>query len=172
TRFTLASAAPGRPPCCCLRCTSPRRRSSPSGTSPGSMRSCSGRPATRSSSRGSEAGGHMKRTVEAALAAAVLAAAPADADSPLPIQLPQALVFPNYDNVLLGKDQALEGGSFVARAGDASANFYNPAGLVQSEKSSLNASSTGWVRTKITAEALDTSVTSTKIDNVPGYFGA
>ena len=77
----------------------------------------------------------------------------------LPVQVPKALVFPNYDNVLLGKNQALEGGAYVARAGDASANFYNPAGLVQSEKTSLNASSTGWVWTKITSKELDTSVT-------------
>jgi hypothetical protein len=94
------------------------------------------------------------------------------AQAPVPIQLPRALVFPNYDNVRLGKDQALEGGAYIARAGDASANFYNPAGLVQSEKSSLNASSTGWVWTKLSSEALNTSATSTKIDNVPGYVGA
>jgi hypothetical protein len=90
----------------------------------------------------------------------------------VPVQIPKTLVFPNYDNILLGKDQALEAGAFIARAGDASANFYNPAGLVQAEKTSLNASSTGWVQTKITSEALGTSVTSSKIDNVPGYFGA
>ena len=90
---------------------------------------------------------------------------------PVPIQFPKALVFPNYDNVHLGKDQALEGGAYVARTGDASANFYNPAGLVQSERSSLNASSTGWLWTKISSEALNKSATSTRIDNVPGYFG-
>jgi hypothetical protein len=97
---------------------------------------------------------------------------PAAAAAQLPVPLPKSLVFPNYDNVLLGKDQALEGGAYIARAGDASANFYNPAGLVQAEKTSLNASSTGWVRTKLTSEALNTSVTSSKIDNVPGYLGA
>ena len=91
--------------------------------------------------------------------------------APVPIQLPRALVFPNYDNVLLGKDQALEGGAYIARAGDASANFYNPAGLVQSEKTSLNASSTGWVWTRLSSEALNTSATSDKIDNVPGVPG-
>jgi len=91
--------------------------------------------------------------------------------SPVPIQLPKALVFPNYDNVHLGKDQALEGGAYIARAGDASANFYNPAGLVHSERSSLNASSTGWEWTKLSSQALNKSVTSSKIDNVPGYFG-
>jgi hypothetical protein len=107
------------------------------------------------------------------LAVVVISAwVPALAAAQVPIQLPKALIFPNYDNVLLGKDQALEGGAYVARTRDASANFYNPAGLVQSEKTSLNASSTGWVQTRITSDALNTSVTSSKIDNVPGYFGA
>jgi len=89
----------------------------------------------------------------------------------LPIPLPKALIFPNYDNVLVGQNQALEGGAYIARAGDASANFYNPAGLVVSEKTSLNASSTGYTVTRLSSEALNTSISSTKIDAVPGYFG-
>ena len=64
-----------------------------------------------------------------------LALSPAPAVSQgFPIEIPKSLVFPNYDNVLLGKEQALEGGAYLARTGDASANFYNPAGLVQSAK--------------------------------------
>ena len=35
----------------------------------------------------------------------------------------------------------------------------------------MNASSTGWLWTKLSSEALNKSVTSTRIDNVPGYFG-
>jgi hypothetical protein len=89
----------------------------------------------------------------------------------LPVPIPKALVFPNYDNVLVGQNQALEGGAYIARAGDASANFYNPAGLVLSEKTSLNASSTGYLVTRVSSEALNTSVSSTKIDSLPAYFG-
>jgi hypothetical protein len=92
--------------------------------------------------------------------------------SPFPVPIPKALVFPNYDNVHPGKDQALEGGAFIARAADASANFYNPAGLIQTETFSLNASSAGWTFTKLSSEAGGASVSSFKIDNVPGYFGA
>ena len=88
-----------------------------------------------------------------------------------PVAIPKALIFPNYDNVLVGQNQALEGGAYIARVGDASANFYNPAGLVVSEKTSLNASSTGYIVTRLNSEALNTSITSTKIDAVPGYFG-
>jgi hypothetical protein len=89
----------------------------------------------------------------------------------LPVEIPKALIFPNYDNVLVGKDQALEGGAYIARVDDASANFYNPAGLVVSEKTSLNASSTGYVWSRLSSQALDTSISSSKIDNVPAYFG-
>jgi hypothetical protein len=98
-------------------------------------------------------------------------AAAQSAPSPWPVQFPKPLVFPNYDNVHPGKDQALEGGAYIARASDASANFYNPAGLVQAEMFSINASSAGWTFTRLASEAGGASVTSFKIDNVPGYFG-
>ena len=89
-----------------------------------------------------------------------------------PVPLAKALVFPNYDNVLVGKDQAIEGGAYIARAGDSSANFYNPAGLVQAEGASLNASSTGYVYTEITSKVSGASVSSTKLDTLPGYIGS
>src|SRR5215510_12739772 len=105
------------------------------------------------------------------LAAALLWTPAVAAAQTLPVPIPKALIFPNYDNVLVGQNQALEGGAYIARVDDAAANFYNPAGLVVSEKTSLNASSTGYVVTRVSSEALSTSVTSTKIDAVPGYFG-
>src|SRR5947209_20480689 len=80
-----------------------------------------------------------------------------------PVPLSKALVFPNYDNVLVGKDEALEGGAYIARAGDSSANFYNPAGLVQSQGASLNASSAGYVYTELTSKASGTSIPSGKL---------
>ena len=66
------------------------------------------------------------------LAAVVLCTSAVTAAQSLPIPIPKGLIFPNYDNVLVGKDQALEGGSYIARADDASANYYNPAGLAVS----------------------------------------
>ena len=89
-----------------------------------------------------------------------------------PVPLSKALVFPNYDNILVGKDQAIEGGAYIARAGDSSANFYNPAGLVQSQGASLNASSAGYVYTELTSTLSGTSISSSKLDNVPGYIGS
>src|SRR5262249_4353998 len=105
------------------------------------------------------------------LAAVLLWTPAAAAAQTLPVPIPKALIFPNYDNVLVGQNQALEGGAYIARVDDASANFYNPAGLVQSEKTSLNASSTGYIVTRLSADTLSTSISSSKIDNVPGYFG-
>ena len=99
-------------------------------------------------------------------------AAAQSAPSPWPVQIPKALVFPNYDNVHPGKDQSLEGGAYIARVADASANFYNPAGLVQADAFSINASSAGWTFTSLSSESAGATVTSFKIDNVPGYFGA
>ena len=88
-----------------------------------------------------------------------------------PVPLSKALVFPNYDNVLVGKEQAIEGGAYIARVSDPSANFYNPAGLVQAEKVALNASSTGYVYTSLSSKLSNTSISSSKLDNLPGYIG-
>jgi hypothetical protein len=89
-----------------------------------------------------------------------------------PVPLSKALLFPNYDNVLVGKDESIEGGAYIARAGGSSANFYNPAGLVRSEGASLNASSAGYVYTKITSKVSGASISSSKLDNVPAYIGS
>ena len=50
----------------------------------------------------------------------------------------QAVLLPNYDRVPIGEVGALEGGAFTARADDASAGWYNPAGLVKSPQSSIS----------------------------------
>lgn len=104
--------------------------------------------------------------------AAFLLLAPIAAGAQSAIPVPKALLFPNFDNVLVGKTQALEGGAYIARANDAAANFYNPAGLAAAEKTSLNASSTGYVFSRLTSKASGESISSTKLEGVPGYFGA
>jgi hypothetical protein len=89
-----------------------------------------------------------------------------------PLGLPKALVFPNYDNVLVGKQQAIESGAYIARTADASASFYNPAGLVQANKAALDASSAGYAYTRLTSKLSGDSITSSKFDDLPGYIGA
>jgi hypothetical protein len=113
----------------------------------------------------------LSRLFALSLLAPLAAAAQLAPVSITPVPLPKALVFPNYDNILVGKEQALEGGAYIARASDASANFYNPAGLVQAEKAALNASSTGYVYTTLTSTVSGESISSSKLDNVPGYLG-
>lgn len=89
----------------------------------------------------------------------------------LPIPIPKVLIFPNYDNVLVGKAPALEGGAFVARASDSAANFYNAAGLVNGDRTTINASSNGYVVTQIGSTTLGESFSGTNIDNLPGFIG-
>jgi hypothetical protein len=117
----------------------------------------------------------MRRSSRLSFLLALLPLAAAAQIAPItntPVPLSKALVFPNYDNVLVGKDEALEGGAYIARAGDSSANFYNPAGLVQSQGASLNASSAGYVYTELTSKLSGTSISSSKLENVPGYIGS
>src|SRR5256885_3338785 len=82
-----------------------------------------------------------------------------------PVPLSKALIFPNYDNVLVGKDEALEGGAYIARVGDAAANFYNPAGPVRAEGASLNASSAGDVYTEPTTKVSGKSHAPIQLDD-------
>jgi hypothetical protein len=75
----------------------------------------------------------------------VLWAAKAHAQSDnLTIVIPSTLAVPNYNRIGLGQREMLEGGAFVARSDDGGACWYNPAGLVQPEKSVLNASANAY----------------------------
>jgi hypothetical protein len=58
--------------------------------------------------------------------------------------VPPTVLVPNYDRVFPGLQEGLEGGAVIARARDASAVFYNPAGLALSKRSALNASAQGY----------------------------
>ena len=64
--------------------------------------------------------------------------------------IPPSGIIPNYNRIGIGQREALEGGAYVARTDDALANWYNPAGLVSSEKTALNASSNAYELTKTT----------------------
>jgi hypothetical protein len=85
--------------------------------------------------------------------------------------LPPSGVIPNYDRVAIGQNEALEGGAYVARTGDAGSNWYNPAGLVQVDKVSLNAAASGYEVTATTLEGLGTETSRTRFTPVGRYFG-
>jgi hypothetical protein len=64
--------------------------------------------------------------------------------------VPPNSIVPNYNRISVGQREALDAGAYVARTDDALANWYNPAGLVLSEKTALKASSNVYELTKTT----------------------
>lgn len=49
-----------------------------------------------------------------------------------------SIVLPNYNSNPIGERAGLQGGAFIARVNDASASWYNPAGLVKAQKDSIS----------------------------------
>lgn len=49
-----------------------------------------------------------------------------------------SIVLPNYNSNPIGERAGLQGGAFISRVNDASASWYNPAGLVKAQKSSIS----------------------------------
>jgi hypothetical protein len=94
-------------------------------------------------------------------------AAPAQ---PTPLPTPKNVVLPNYDNVFIGTVEALEAGAYLARTDDATASFYNPAGLAAAPKTSLSASANGFFWTQLTSRTLGQSTTTSQFASTPGHF--
>jgi hypothetical protein len=85
--------------------------------------------------------------------------------------LPPSGIIPNYNRVGVGQRESLEAGAYVARTDDALANWYNPAGLVLSEKTAINASSSAVELTKVTLSGVGPRTSSTRFSPVGGFFG-
>jgi hypothetical protein len=92
------------------------------------------------------------------------------AQEELPEFLPSSII-PNYDRIRIGQNEGLEGSAFVARTGDASSNWYNPAGLAVSDGTALNASANAYEYTSITAEGLETKFGSGRFRSIGTFFG-
>jgi len=106
-----------------------------------------------------------------ALAAVLLVPCAALAQSPaVPVPIPKNIILPNYDNVLVGPVEAVEAGAYLARTSDASANFYNPAGLAAATRSAITASASGFVWSWLRSRALGQTTSSSRIETTPGYF--
>ena len=73
-----------------------------------------------------------------ALWAACLIAPPASAQVDQVTTPPPNLVVSNYDNVPVGPFGGLEGAAYVARAGDPSAAWFNPAGLARQNTAQIS----------------------------------
>ncbi|HUL49619.1 MAG TPA: hypothetical protein VLT79_06370, partial [Gemmatimonadales bacterium] len=85
--------------------------------------------------------GRLLRFTVRCLVAAALVPAVVAAQT---IAAPPTLIITNYDRIPIGQREGIEGGAYVARTDDASAAWFNPAGLAKSEKSALNASATAY----------------------------
>jgi hypothetical protein len=85
--------------------------------------------------------------------------------------IPAGSVLPNYDKVSIGQREGIEANAFVARTNDAGSNWYNPAGLAQSEKSALNASANAYEFTQFSLEGLEFSRGGTRFSSIGSFFG-
>ncbi len=105
------------------------------------------------------------------LALALLSAAPS-ARAQSSWFLPPSAVLTNYDRVLIGQEEALESGAFVARVADSTAGWYNPAGLALVRRSVIGASATGYELDAIDLGEIQTSTGKITLAQLPSYFGA
>lgn len=88
------------------------------------------------------------------------------------IYLPPSAVLTNYDRVLIGQEEALESGAFVARVADSTAGWYNPAGLALVRRSVIGASATGYELATIDLGDIRTASGKVSLAQLPSYFGA
>ena len=88
-------------------------------------------------------------------------------------ELPPAptIILPNYDRTLVGNIPSLEAGAYGARVNDASSNWYNPAGLLHSKKTSVNASASAYQWTGVKAQAGESYTGSVTGAQPPSFFG-
>ena len=101
----------------------------------------------------------------------VVARVPAAAQSSPPAATVPAVsvVLPNYNTVPIGEVASLEAGAFVARADDASAGFYNTAGLARAERTSVSGSAGAFQFNSVSPEGLNNVEGS--FQQIPSMFG-
>src|SRR5262245_39574069 len=104
-----------------------------------------------------------------ALAMASLIALPASAQVDQVTTPPPNLVLPNYYSVPVGPFGGLEGTAYVARVGDPSAAWFNPAGLARHDTAQISGSAGIYQRTSVTPEALPNQGGS--IQQLPNFVG-
>ena len=82
---------------------------------------------------------------------------------------PPNLVIPNYYGVPVGPFGALEGSAFIARIGDPSATWFNPAGLARLDTAQISGSAGIYQRTAVTPQSLPNQGGS--IQQLPNFVG-
>src|SRR5262249_30481850 len=84
---------------------------------------------------------------------------------------PPSLLLPNYDRVHPGLDEALEAGAFIARARNAPAVAYNPAGISLTERTVLNASAQGYQLTALGGTGFAQASAVSSFEGIPSFLG-
>ncbi len=82
------------------------------------------------------------------------------------------LTLPNYLMTPIGQVGGLEGGAFVARANDASSNWYNPAGLALAHQSSVSSSAGSYQLLSVVPTDLQKDDSGGSSQQVPALVGA
>jgi hypothetical protein len=81
------------------------------------------------------------------------------------------LTLPNYLMTPIGQVGGLEGGAFVARANDASSNWYNPAGLALAHESSVSSSAGSYQLLSVLPKDLQDEDSGGSSQQVPALVG-
>ncbi len=110
------------------------------------------------------------RVLGIATAAAGLAASLAAQDFPLEPR-GDTLTLPNYFMTSIGQTGGLQGGAYVARANDASSNWYNPAGLALAQKAQISSSAGTYQLLSLVPEDLTSDDTGGSSQQVPALVG-
>jgi len=106
--------------------------------------------------------------VAAAVAGACLSSAAFAQDG----LFPPTLNVPNYNRVFPGLAESIEAGASLVRSGTPPALWYNPAGLVLSDRTTVNASVQGYEVTFLRgSDALNGGTQTSNISTVPTFVG-
>lgn len=86
---------------------------------------------------------------------------------------PPSIAITNYDRVLVGQEEALEAGAFVARVGDTTSGWYNPAGMASMTRTAIGASASGFETDLLSLEGVGKQRGGgMAIYQLPSFFGA
>lgn len=87
------------------------------------------------------------------------------------VSIPPSLLLPNYDRVHPGLIEALEAGAFIARARNAPAVAYNPAGISLAQRTTLNASTQGYWLTVLGGSGFEHASPVSNFESMPSFLG-
>jgi hypothetical protein len=82
-----------------------------------------------------------------------------------------SLIVPNYLQIPVGEWEALESGAYVARSRDGNANWYNPAGLALTDRTSVNASANVYESVTLEYKTYKTTDRNLRFAGLGGFFG-